>query len=173
VIDLAIAITLLLSVALLCVRRFGTALLICAAQALFAACVLGRTIAPAAVLAVAFNGIALPLVLARLAGSDPLDQRVSGMFAWGVVAVTAVAALALFGGLGAGRFAAGAAVVLLGLLLSPMRQHALATAVGLLSSQNGLVLVAGTRPDLRLLAAIVVAIPISPALALAARWLPR
>jgi hypothetical protein len=168
VIDLAVAGTLLLSVALLCVGRSMTAISICAVQSLLAASVLGQTLALPAVLAAAFNAIAMPLALA-----EPLKQRVSGVMGWGTVAVTSIVALALFGSLGAGRIAAGAAVVLLGLLLPGMRRHAIAASVGLLSSQNGLVLVAGARPDLRLLAAIAVAIPISPALALAARWLPR
>jgi hypothetical protein len=173
VIDLAVASTLLLSVALLGVRRFRRALSICAAQALLAACVLGPTSAPAALLAVAFNGIAMPLALAYLAGPEPLVQRVNGMLAWGTAAVASVALLPLLGALNAGRFAAGTAVVLLGLLSAGMRSHAFTACVGLLSSQNGLVLVAGARPDLRPLAAIVAAVPISPALALAARWLPR
>ncbi|HEX4172084.1 MAG TPA: hypothetical protein VHY82_06350 [Acetobacteraceae bacterium] len=49
-IDLAITGTLLLSIALLCVRRMETAVPVCAMQALLAACVLGqRLAAPAAV----------------------------------------------------------------------------------------------------------------------------
>jgi hydrogenase-4 membrane subunit HyfE len=173
VIDLALTVSLLLSIALLCVRRIDASTPICAAQALFAAIVLGHRLAVPAVLAVALNGVAMPLAVARMAGPAPLRQRGSGMLAWAAVVATLVAALALFGGVGTQRLTAGVAVVLLGLLLIALRSHATAAALGLLSSQNGLVLVAGVIPGLAPSAAFAVAMPVAPALALAAPWLRR
>ena len=64
-------------------------------------------------------------------------------------------------------------MTLLGLLLAVMRSDAWAPALGLLSSQNGLVLVAGASPDLSLLAALAVAVPLVPGLVLAGKWLRR
>ena len=69
--------------------------------------------------------------------------------------------------------AVGVSVTLLGLLLIVARSHALAPALGLLSSQNGLVLVAGAHPDVSLPAALAVAVPLIPALVLADHWLRR
>jgi len=62
---------------------------------------------------------------------------------------------------------------LLGPLLMVVRSHALAPALGLLSSQNGLVLVAGALSDVSLPAAVAVAVPLVPALVLAESWLRR
>ena len=69
--------------------------------------------------------------------------------------------------------AVGVSVALLGLLLVVVRSHALAPALGLLSSQNGLVLVAGAHPHVSLPAALAVAVPLVPALVLADHWLRR
>ena len=70
-----------------------------------------------------------------------------------------------------GSAAAGVSVTLLGLLLIVLRSHAL--SVGMLSSQNGLVLVASAHPDISQAAALVVAVPLVPALVLADSWLRR
>ena len=69
--------------------------------------------------------------------------------------------------------AVGVSVALLGLLLLLVRSHALAPALGLLSSQNGLVLVAGAHPHMSLPAAVAVAVPLVPALVLADNCLRR
>jgi hydrogenase-4 membrane subunit HyfE len=65
------------------------------------------------------------------------------------------------------------AVALLGLSLIGLRSHALLPVVGLLSSQNGIVLVAAAQPALARPMALAVAVPLVPALVLAESWLRR
>ena len=64
----------------------------------------------------------------------------------------------------------GSSVVLLGLALIGLRWHSFVPALGLLSSQNGLVLLAGTYPGQALQPALIAALPLVPALALWERW---
>jgi hydrogenase-4 membrane subunit HyfE len=66
--------------------------------------------------------------------------------------------------------AAGASVALLGLLLIAFRAHPLAPVLGFLSSQNGLVMLAGAQSELALPTALAVALPLVPALVLAESW---
>jgi hypothetical protein len=54
-----------------------------------------------------------------------------------------------------------------------VRSHALAPVLGVLSSQNGLVLVAGAHPGVSLPAALAVAVPLVPGLVLTDIWLRR
>lgn len=158
---------LLLSIGLLCARRIDTAVQICAVQALFSAASLGAT--PLAVVAFALNGVALPLLIARMGGARTLTVRGHGVLSWVVVLALLVVIGLAFGG----AIAIGVSVVALGLLLMVLRAHALAPAIGLLSSQNGLVLVASVQPDLPLTAILVAAMPLTAALVLAERWARR
>jgi hypothetical protein len=172
VIGVVSAAALLLSIGLLCARRIDTAVQLCALQALLAAASLGEV--AVAILAFALNGIVLPLAVARMNGATMLTVRGNAMLSWtaalALLAVTSV----VFSRVGTGGLVAvGASVALLGVLLIVLRSHALAPAVGLLSSQNGLVLVAGAHPGGSLPAALVVAVPLIPALILADNWLRR
>ena len=75
--------------------------------------------------------------------------------------------------LGAGEIlATGASVTLLGILLALLRSEGWAV-LGLLASQNGLILVAGANPDLSRMAALAVAVPLVPGLVLAGMRLRR
>jgi hypothetical protein len=160
---------LLLSLGLLCAGRIATALWLCAAQALCAAGSLAGASAAAALPALALNGIVLPLVIARLAGAGSLRPAGHGWIGWAL----ALAVPALAAGLLSGGAATGAAVTLLGLALGIVRRHPLAPAIGLLSAQNGLVVVAAAYPAFSLPAGAAVAVPLLPGLALADHWLRR
>jgi hypothetical protein len=162
----ASALVLALSIGLLTVRRIDTAAGICAGQGICAAIAMGATGSIAAPIALVLNGVAAPLASWRF-----LDRRKTmHMSLWRWLAATAlmIAALAGLGGLGDG-VALGSSVVLLGLLMSGCGVPAL----GLLSAQNGLVLVAGSLPDVPLLPALAVAVPLVPAMLLAEAWLRR
>ena len=75
--------------------------------------------------------------------------------------------------IGAGEIvAAGVSVTLFGILLAVLRSDGW-VALGLLSSQNGLVLVAGANPDLSGTAAYTVAVPLVPGLIIAGMRLRR
>ena len=168
------AAALLLSVGLLCVRRNETAGWLCALQALVAAAPLGE-IAPVIALGAALlNGVALPLVLVRVGGTAVATARTHPVVSGGVTLALVTVAGAVFARAGgSGLVAAAVSVTLLGLWLIVVRADALAPAIGLLSAQNGLVLVAGAHPDLSLPAALAVAVPAVPALVVADRWLRR
>lgn len=168
------AAALLLSVGLLCARRIDTAALICALQALSAALALAETATAAAILSFACNGVVLPLALTRIAGAPALTWRSNAILAWSLAVVVPAATVLVFAGAGAGGLlAVGASVAMLGLLLIGLGAHALAPAVGLLSAQNGLVMVAAAQPGLTLPAALAVAVPLTPVLGLAGWWLRR
>jgi hydrogenase-4 component E len=168
------AAALLLSVALLCVRRTGTAVLLCALQALVAAASLGEAAPSIALCAALLNGVALPLAAARLSGGAVATVRGNRIVSGGVTLTLVTAAGTIFARVAAGGLSAvGVSVTLLGLWLLVVRSDALAPAVGLLSSQNGLVLIAGVHPDLSLPAALAAAVPLVPGLVLADRWLRR
>ncbi|MEJ0016885.1 MAG: hypothetical protein WDN25_09990 [Acetobacteraceae bacterium] len=190
-IAVAAAGALLLSVGLLCVRRLDVALPLLALQSACAAATLGHV---AAIPAFALGGVVLPLAMAWMRPATALAARGGAVSLWlsplwasplwasplraslpwaGAVALP-LAAIALFARSGSGEaVAAGVSVVALGLWLVAMRRHALATVLGLLAAQNGLVLVAGAYPDLPPTAAFAVAVPLLPALALADAWLHR
>jgi len=156
---------LLLSIGLLCVRRIGVAMVLCALQAVSAAASFCAMRPWMALLGLALNGIALPLAIIRAerttlaAGKD--------LVAWLPAIAVPVASAELL----TGPVAAGMSVVLLGLLLA-LRSPA-APEIGFLSSQNGLVLVGAAHPDLPLSAAVAVALPLLPALLVANAWLRR
>ena len=69
--------------------------------------------------------------------------------------------------------ALGASVVLLGLLVMALRAHPLAPVLGLLTAQNGLVLVVSASPNIQFVTAFVVAVPLTPAIVLANSWSRR
>jgi hypothetical protein len=160
-----------LSIALFCARRPATATWLCAVQGFLAAVSLADVGVADAVLAFVLNGIALPVAIARTASTVMPGARGNDRLAWAVVLVVPMVTFVGFRGFG--LVASGISVVLLGLALTVLRPNALVAAVGVLSSQNGLVLVGGARPDLPLSAALAVAIPILPALLLADHWLRR
>jgi len=162
----AATLALLLSIGLLCARRIGTATRLCALQGLCAAAALGGTDVATALLAGALNGIALPAALARSDGAAPLGVRGRAVLSWAAV-------VALLLATNAAVAPAGVAVALLGLSLIGLRSHALLPVVGLLSSQNGIVLVAAAQPALARPMALAVAVPLVPALVLAESWLRR
>ena len=79
---LANAAALSLSIGLLCVRRTGTAVQLCALQALVAAASLGETAVAIALLAFALNGIALPVAVARADRTAMLMVRFNALVSW-------------------------------------------------------------------------------------------
>jgi len=165
---------LLLSIGLLCARRIDTATQLCTLQALFAAITLGEAATAIAVLAFSLNGLVLPLAIARANNVTILSLRGNALLSWAVTLALLVVTGLIFAKVGAdGLVAAGVSVALLGPLLIVLRSHALAPALGLLSSQNGLVLVAAALPDVSLPAASAAAVPLIPALVLAETWLRR
>ncbi|HEY2620899.1 MAG TPA: hypothetical protein VGI78_26415 [Acetobacteraceae bacterium] len=170
-IGVASAAALLLSIGLLWARRIDTATQLCALQALSAAVSLGQVAPTVAILAFALNGVALPLAIARLHGATMLQARGAALLSWTVaLALMALTGMA-FAGVGTdGLVAAGASVALLGLLLIAFRAHPLAPVLGFLSSQNGLVMLAGAQSELALPTALAVALPLVPALVLAESW---
>jgi hypothetical protein len=174
VIGAAAAIALVLSIGLLYARRVVTAMRICALQALVVAVVLGATTAIAGILAVVANGVALPLAIARV--RSPPTFVAGGETVLSTIAALAapLAIMIVFVRLGVGeRAAVGSAVALLGLVLLGLRTHPLAPALGLLSSQNGLVLIASAHPDLSEPAVLAAVLPSTAVLVLAETWLRR
>ena len=164
----------LLSIGLLCVRRIDTGVRICALQALCAVMVLGESAAAVAVLAFVLNGVMLPLVLLRMNGAAMPALRDNVLLVWAMAIALLVVIISVAAKNGAGGIVvAGVTVTLLGVLLAVMRSGPWAPALGLLSSQNGLVLVAGASPDLSRMTAIAVAVPLVPSLVLAGMWLRR
>jgi hypothetical protein len=170
VIAAAGAAALLLSVWLLLTRRADTALRLCTLQALSAAIPLGDRMPAAAVLAFALNGVALPLAVMRTKHTLTFATRGHVLLRWATASVLLVVTIVLLGNVGAsGTVATGTSVALLGLLLAGLRAH---PTLCLLSSQNGLLLVASANPDLSVSAALAVAVPLIPGLVLAeAGWL--
>jgi hydrogenase-4 membrane subunit HyfE len=173
------AFALVMSMALLCVGRAATAVPICTVQALLAAIVLaarGREPAAAACVAAALNGVALPLALRHLLHRPDMPTAIAipdgATVSWVAAMVLLVASVAIFAQIAAGdALVVGSSVMLLGLLLMAQREHPLVPAFGLLSSQNGLLLVASAVPDLPSSALLVVATPLMPGLLVANTWL--
>jgi len=167
------AVVLMLSIGMLCARRFESALVAGVVQAWVAAAALGEVSILATFVAVALNGIALPLAMRRRA-STAMTVRGDPRVDWIVVASMLLVNLVVLAQEGQGEVvSAGASVVVLGLLLVALRLHPLAPALGLLSSQNGLVLVASASSNLHPTMALVVAAPWVPAMILAEAWLRR
>lgn len=180
--SLAGAFALALSLALLCASRLGSALFICAMQALLAASALaGLRWQPAAIALIAFalNGIALPLMLLRVmhrsAMAPVMTTRNNPIGFWLATLVLLAITIAAFTQsrppASTDALVLGSSIVLLGLLLIAQRSHPLAATLGMLSSQNGLLLVASATPDLPLSARLVVILPLLPGLILANAWL--
>ncbi len=167
------AAALLLSTGLLCVRRIDTASRICALQALCAAMALGEAAPAAAVLAFALSGVILPLVLVRMNDVAMPAMRGNALLVWAMAITLLIVIISIGAKIGASEIvAAGVSVTLFGVLLAVLRSDPW-PALGLLSSQNGLVLVAGAHPDLSRTAALAVATPLVPGLVLAGMRLRR
>lgn len=168
------AAALVLSLGLLWVRRFDTAVWLGAVQAWCAAMAIGATAVPIAIVAVLLNGIALPLLLMRVPTPSDFGGRGSVRGRWLATPLVVLAALAFVAGHGAGlHIAIGVSGALLALLLIALRPHPLAPVLGLMSAQTGVVLVAAALPDLPVPMALVVALPLVPALVLADAWVRR
>ena len=156
----------LLSIGLLCARRIETVLWFCGLQGLCAAVALGAGGSVFAPVVLALNAVAVPFVAWRVLADAALT--VPSPRSWLLAAVLLVVAAAAFGNFGNG-IASGIAVVLLGLLLAAQGT----TMIGLLSAQNGVVLVAAAIPDLPPASALAAAIPLLPAICLGHAWLRR
>jgi hydrogenase-4 component E len=184
---LAGALALALSFVMLFAERIDTVLRVCALQAMAAAVAAGAqgwaehaaTLCFAALLAFALNGLALPLVLRWLAGRTTLPSAAGRRcgFAISALAAAALVAVSVAGALRltqSGRFdplALGLSILLLGLLLLALRPHPLLPALGLLSSQSGVVLAACGIPGLPLPSLVLAVVPLVPTLVAASVWL--
>ena len=129
----------------------------------------------AAVLAFGLNGIVLPIALRRLIGPATIAHRcgliASAAAAFALVAVSAAAVMQLTEGRPLELLALALSVLLLGLLLPAFRSHRLIPAVGLLVSQNGIVLATGAIPGLPLSVLFLAAIPLVPSVLAVSVWL--
>ena len=184
---LAAALALALSFVLLFAERIDTVLRVCGLQAMAAAVATGAQgwaehAAPlcfAALLVFALNGMALPLVLRRIAERTTLPSAVGRRcgFAISALAAAVLVAVSVAGAMRLtqnGQFdplALGLSILLLGLLLLALRSHPLLPALGLVSSQNGVVLAACAIHGLPLSALVLAAVPLVPALVVASVWL--
>lgn len=184
---LAGALALSLSFALLFAQRISPLLRIGTVQALAAALALAAqgwarhdaALCVAALLALALNGLALPLALRRLieraATSFSVRWRcgsaASATAGFVLVAASVAAMMPVADGENFEPLALGMSVLLLGLLLPAVRSHRLLPALGLLSAQNGVVLAAGAIPDLALSMLLIAVVPLVPSLAIARLWL--
>ena len=174
--ELAGALALLLSIGLLFANRISVAINICAAQAFLCCVALGASrpkYAAVALLAFALSGVAFPLALRRVFrrhGAAPVHRATLLLWAAAIpVFVVTVAAFARLGG--SNLPVLGAAILLAGLLLVARGSNDASRIIGLLTSQNGILLAAGAMPDLPLLTCVLVALPLLPALGLANAWL--
>jgi hypothetical protein len=174
--ELAGALALLLSVGLLFANRISAAMNICTAQVLLCCIAFGASrpmSAAVALLALALSGVAFPLALHRMFRRHPaaLVHRAT-LLLWTAAIPVLVVCVAAFARLGGGNLPAlGAAILLTGLLLVARGSNDASRIIGLLSSQNGILLAAGAMPDLPLLTCVLVALPLLPALGLANAWL--
>jgi hypothetical protein len=170
----ASAAALLLSIGLLCARRIDTAAALCGLQAVCAAVAFGHRAVPFALLALSLNGVVLPLAIARFAEVPALTLRGGSLAPWVAALLVVVAPVAGLAKAGTDALAAvGTSVTLLGLLFMAVRRGAFVPALSVLSSQNGLILLAGAQPFLPPPVAAAVALPVIPALVLAEQWLQR
>jgi hydrogenase-4 component E len=186
---LAGAAALALSFATLAAGRVTGALALCMMQAAavaLAAAAQGWTrqagsLGIAALLAIALNGIALPLALRRLVGSGSMPGSIgersglAGSAAGACVLATAAVAgtMRLAEGEPAALLAAGLSILLVGLLLPVARTHPAAPAIGLLASQSGVILAACAMPGVPTPVPLLAALPLVPSLAAAGLWLQR
>lgn len=129
----------------------------------------------AALLLCLLNGIALPLALRRLIGRAIVPRSIAwrcGFVASAATAVVMVAAsvagaMRLTQGEQFDLLALGLSILLLGFLLPALRSHPLLPALGLLASQNGLLLAACVIPGLPPSALLLAAVPLVPAIVVA------
>jgi len=162
---------LILSFAMLGQRRLRPMPRLCAMQALLAALVVllqrDLRLAAFAVVAFALNGLIMPLLLARQAGDERITRPGATSWIGGVilVAVSVATAMQVADGGRVELLAAALAACSLGLL-----QSAQSSAMGVLSAQNGVILLVAAVPHVPPLALVAVALPVVPAtLALASR----
>lgn len=156
----------LLSIGLLWGRRTETTLWFVGLQGLCAAVTLGAGGSVFALAVLVLNAVAVPLVAWHMLTDT--TPSLPSPHSWLLAAVLLVVAAAGFGSFGNG-IASGIVVVLLGLLLAAQGS----TMIGLLSAQNGVVLVAAAIPDLPPSSALAAAIPLLPAICLGQAWLRR
>jgi hydrogenase-4 component E len=181
---LAAALALSLSFATLFAGRVATVLRICVLQALTAALAAGvqglqrqaASLCLAALLAALLNGLALPFALRRMIGRGTMSSSIGlrcGVFGSAAAAFALVAAsiAALTAGEDGEPLALSLSVLLLGLLFLAFRSHPLVPALGLLSSQSGLVVAACAIPGLPPPVQLLAAVPLVPSLAIASMWL--
>jgi hydrogenase-4 component E len=177
------ALALSLSFATIFLGQFAAALRICVVQALviaLAAVAQGwalhsASLCIAALLIFALNGIALPLALRRVIGRAIVPRSIawrcgfaaSAAAAVVLVAASVAAAMRLTQGEQFELLASGMSILLLGFLLLALRSHPLLPALGLLASQNGMLLAACVIPGLPPSALLLAAIPLVPAIVVA------
>jgi hydrogenase-4 membrane subunit HyfE len=180
---LAGALALSMSLAVLVIGRIDSALRFCALQALAAAVAAeaqgwvwnASSLHLAGMLALAMNGVALPLAFHRFIKrtSEPLSfghrhGLIASLAASVALITTSVAAaIAVARGERFELLALGLSVLLLGQLLLALRTHRLLPALGLLSSQNGVVLAVCAIPGLPPSTLLLATVPLIPSLVLA------
>jgi hydrogenase-4 component E len=184
---LAGALALSMSFATLFTRRIDGVLRACVLQALAAGVAAGaqgwaRHDAPlgvAALLAVALNGLVLPLAVRRITerAATPSSVRwrcgfaASAAAGFALVAASVATVLRQADGEQSELLALGMAILVLSLLLLAVRSHRLLPALGLLSSQNGVVIAACAIPGLPMSVLLLAAVPLVPSLAVVSLWL--
>ena len=173
----AAGLAVLLSLALFGARRAGTVTILCALQALLASAALAACL-PLALAILLFNGIALPIAVRHVVGRRPPawrgDRRRVGISAWLAASALLVVAIAAAHRMQDGVVPAlGLAIAWLGLLFVGSGPRGASRALGLLSSQNGIALVAGSLPGTPVPTLVAVSLPFVPALILAETWLRR
>ena len=185
VVALAGASALTLSLAAMFSERIGAALCACMLQALavaLAAAAQGwarhvAVLCLAALLACALNGLTLPLALRRLIGqpTTPIGWQCgcppSATAAFALVAASVAGAMRLADGERFELLALGMSILMLGLLLLAARSHRVMPALGLLVSQNGVVMAACAIPDLPMPVVVLAVVPLVPSLAVISLWL--
>jgi hydrogenase-4 component E len=181
------ALALTLSIVTLFAGRFGTALRICMLQALavgLAAAAQGwarhsASLCLAALLVCTLNGLGLPMALRRLVAGTATPATIgwqcgfapSASAAFVLVAAAVAGSMRLADGEQCELLALGMSIVLLGLLLLAVRSHRLLPVLGLLVSQNGMVVAASAIPGLPMSVLLLAAVPLVPSLAVASLWL--
>jgi hypothetical protein len=154
----------ILSFALVGQQWLRPMLWLCAAQAFVVALVIllqrDLRLVLFALVAFALNGMLMPLLLARRVADERVARTGKASWVGGVVLVAVSVATAM-------QVSDGGRVELLGaalaLLLLGLPQSARSPASGLLSAQNGLVLLIATVPHVATVTLIAVAVPVVPA----------
>jgi hydrogenase-4 membrane subunit HyfE len=181
------ALALTLSIVTLFAGRIGTALRICMLQALAAGLAAGAqgwarhaaSLCLAALPVVALNGLALPMALRRLVGAAATQPTIgwqrgfalSATAAFVLVAASVAGSMRLADGKQFELLALGMSIVLLGLLFLAVRSHRLLPVLGLLASQNGIVVAACAIPGRPMSVLLLAVVPLVPSLAVVSLWL--